>query len=139
MWEYDKTDFIRFFLKQRTAALMVPPLPSRSWRGGKGEGGQTQLGASPTFYLARFAMALVPSSVTALGVGFGVLAPALVAPVPAVHAQTDTDFKVSWRTAERPHWNRLILGAGVKLTEHRLISPLPHHSCPRSREGQPQP
>ena len=71
-------------------------------------------GASPLFYLARFAMALAPSALVM--VGAGTLTPVLFAPVEAVHAAaaaaaaapaagadevgTDTDFKVSKRVAK---------------------------------------
>lgn len=47
---------------------------------------------SPLYYLARFALALAPSSLVM--VGAGALTPALLEPVAAVHAEGGTEFKV---------------------------------------------
>ena len=75
---------------QRAAALMVPPPPPA-------KAAPAGVIASPLFYLARFAMALAPSSLVMAGAG--VLTPALLEPVQAVHAQGDTEFKVKKKEA----------------------------------------
>jgi len=84
---------------------MVPPPPPSSPATCDPNAAAKSQGASPLFYLARFAMALAPSPLVMLGAG--TLTPALFAPVEAVHAVapgngadevgTDTDFKVSVR------------------------------------------
>lgn len=80
---------------------MVPPPPPSSSSSSAATtcSKQEQQGASPLFYLARFAMALAPSSLVMIGAG--TLTPALFAPIEAVHAAggadgagTDADFKV---------------------------------------------
>lgn len=90
---------------------MVPPPPPSSPATCTSDVATKSKGASPLFYLARFAMALAPSSLVM--VGAGTLTPALFAPVEAVHAAaaapaagadevgTDTDFKVSRRRGGR--------------------------------------
>ncbi len=69
---------------------MVPPPPPAAKAAAP-----SGANASPLFYLARFAMALAPSSLVLAGAG--AITPALVAPVAAVHAAQasgDTEFKI---------------------------------------------
>lgn len=90
------------YQRQRSAALIVPPPPSPCPATCQPDAIIKRHGASPLFYLARFAMALAPSSL--MMIGAGTLSTALFAPVETVHAAagadevgTDTDFKVSVR------------------------------------------